>query len=738
MRLYLPVKRFSPAVRLGVSLMCLLRGFVVARNQVTLLEALPNVLLNVINACGVFLSEEECDAKLKPIIRRVLVQQSLSERALLAISGTQGAGKTTLLKHLYGLDDSEAGWLQGNAGRGEKHPILVTEGNTEHTYGIIKTFSGEVGQKTIKEEPLTQRFSTLKEAQEEFRRAAADRDGNAGELMLELKVPPKLKLGDRKGWILLPGYEKSDNESLAWQDTMKAVASSAYGAIIVTDENRLAGNQEDLIRDTRTKYFESMKPVVVITRTEDKTDEECEQLKELAAKIFSLEKERVVCTGVKDDDAAYMEKWKGELFDIVGRCAGQEGKGGGNLRHQELVYLIDKELRNVLASIKKDVSSHILGNIEDGEIEKWIENVLENFDKAKEKFYRKYEKAVISAVDQNMIEANENLLKILVEKSEGVVNHIGNFFKKETSKILRVQSFVEEAVKRSDEVRSLGDLVDDEVSQPIRRVLGGSIANGKQDDVRIMEYDKGGEVESSGTPAHALMVLSSDSKVNGRIDGLDKAVQALPAMATEIVHSLSHYEPFQNALRKVPIDLKNGGAISYVNPVQHFTDNVGDAFDRTREMGKVCKSFQELLGKKAPKVGLAGRVIAGTLGVEAAAGGGAAFLSGGPITLAAGAIFATGYLGVSMMQEARVHDRANREAALGMLESIRSARINVYLSNFDDVMESTRDGLNNLLKKRYNVSEKFSRKDRAIRSIVIAQQIREELHEVLGENINVC
>lgn len=702
--------------------------------RLSLLDNLIHSLMTVMGSCHPYLNEEECDNKLKPAIRRILLQKALGERALLAISGTQGAGKTTLIKNLYGLSDEDAKWFQANQGRGEKHPILITEHLEGQIEGIIKVFTKDAdGNRTLKDITLREKYDTLEAAQAEFCRAAADRDNNAGEVMLELRLPPRFNLGKDRGWVLLPGYEKSDGDSQSWQDTMSAVAANAYGAVIVTDDKRLAGDQATLIRDTSMNHLDGMRPIVVVTRTEDKSEEACQELRERASKIFSIESNRVVCSGSKDDPA-YMKKWQDTFKDTAKNFVGGEGRGSGNARSLTLAKLINSDLRTALAGIKRDVSDQVLINEVDDPSEKWVEKLMETFDEAERKFRRRYERDIRNAIADSAAGVQEAVLKNLADGHEGMVRNVVNFFRSDTKQLLELQDIVKKNVNEAERNKPLGQAVSQAVRGRLHSVLGGSandIGRG------LLSYEKGDDPDKEGTPSFALITLyKNDEQKVGKIEGLEKAVEALPALATNFALELSQFEPLQKEIRGSVDGWTGERSVSSINVMRHIADNLGDATEQATNAHRILSDFTKNLGTKSPSFrgGLLGAIV-GTVGAEAA---GSAILAGGPLTLAAGGIFAAGYLGAQLVQDAKATDRANRVTALEMFEGFKQSRFDLYMESYAELMETTRENFRTQLQKRYKISNKIGKKDRAFRSIAIAQELREQLHEELNTDLHVA
>ena len=309
-----------------------------------------------------------------------------------------------------------------------------------------------------------------------------------------------------------------------------------------------------------------------------------------------------------------------------------------------------------------------------------------------------------------------------------------NVYKSDTKQLLKLQDIVKKSVNEADEKKPLGQEVSQAVRGRLQRILGGSLNDG---GVGLLSYAKGGDPSKEDTPSYALVDLykNDDQKIE-KLNGLETAVEALPALAFNYALELSQFEPLQKEIRGSVKGWTGEHSVASINVVQHISDNLGDATKQTTKAHGILKDFTKSLGVKGPafKGGVVGAFV-GTVGAEAA---GSAMLGGGPLTLAAGGIFAAGYLGAQLVQKAKATDRANRETALQMLEGVHQNRVDLYMESYDEVMVTARENFRAQLQKRYKIMDKIGKKDRAFRCIAIAQELREQLHEELDTDLHVA
>jgi len=736
-----------------------------------LLPRLYQALANIVAAadavvdCPINDEGESVEEVFRPIMRRLLLCQKLGQYSLLAIAGTQGAGKTTLIKSLYDLDGEDAAWLKPNEGRGEVYSILITEGEpTAPAEGFVWKLEKIVDRRQVVRVPLLDGTRTVKEAQQEFQRACSE--GNAEELLVELRVPGKLNLGDRKGWLLLPGYEARTRDNETWQATMRAALAGASGSIIVTDETRLARDQSDLARDAISAAVGDLAPVVVVTKTEGIRDD-AERLGDLearAAEAFGVPARRVQCIGLADDPE-YTRKWREELKEKIEQFVLESGGGTQDLWRSALSDLVRRDLKQALKGLNQRLRIVLATHEEENAQTDFLRGDLEIFDRAVAALRGKYDTQIGRAVAVHTDEAVKWMEKHLAAEFEGLKNNVASFFKGESERIIKLKAAVAQADKHAG---TLAPLVAAALKTPIEKILNPQLLGQPEKAKALTVHDSSsgqeyevipwagkGDVKAQNSPAHALVTLFPDKEPDKEQEGLGKrpvgledALKMLPAFTLERTRVAS----------AMPLTPRTGQAEAPLafNPLESALANLGPAADNARSLMRIVAATilavdvaelgEQAIDPAAPEVGN-GDVgpdeapsdesgmpgMAQTLGVAVSTKAAAGLLTN-PVFLTGTAIVAAGYLTISMFQEIRLSDRANRVSALGMLQRVGEFRHRQYMDAYDDTMESMRTYLEAKLRGRYRISNSLDKKDRIVHAIAVAQQLREEFADGLEDS----
>lgn len=686
---------------------------------VTLITACDAVIDGSINDKG-----ETAEEALRPIIRRLLLSQTLGKYSLLAIAGTQGAGKTTLVKSLYELTGEDAGWLEANEGRGETYPILITE-NSDATSaeGFVWTLEQDGDHKKIVRKSLLTNGNSLKEAQEYFKHATEEQEGN--ELLAELCLPGRLGLGKRKGWLLLPGYEARTAENNVWQETMRAALAGATGSIVVTDQTRLARDQADLARETIKNVLDGIEPLIVITKTENiqNNQEKLKELQERAVEAFGVTMERVQCVGGTEDQN-YAAVWREELKKKINAFVTQEGGGSEAVRHRALSILIGSDLKRTLSDISRSVrlACAVSDGVEDQSEQ--LNSFLDTFDNSARKLRVKYKKAIENSIKSHTNKSEKYLKEKLAKEFEGVTNNIVSFFSSDTKQILKLENAVSEADSQGG---NLALETAEALEEPVRKILTQSSLpedsktkkylqiTGPEDKkpYTVVPWTNGGEISNPDSPAYALVTLFSSNEkqfLEEKLTGLEDAIKMLPALTLELARLGS----------KVPasyVDEPKSG-ISVFNPVEYAAKQIRPSVSTAQTLMKTAAQVMLVTDIASAGAGAGGIAATGLLA--------------GPVAIAGTALLAVGYLGANMLQEARGHDRANRATGLTMLRNAQSVRLQEYMDVFDDLMDTARENIRDVMKRRYKISDGLAKKDHVMHALSIAKEMREELVEELA------
>ena len=700
-----------------------------------LLARLNHALASIVTACDAVADGpindkgETVEQALRPIMRRLLLSQTLGKYSLLAVAGTQGAGKTTLIKSLYDLKGEDAGWLKANEGRGEIYPILITEGDpAAPAEGLVWKLEKSGDRRTVVQRSLLDGTRTIDEAQQEFRRAVSERDTD--ELLVELRVPGQLRLGHRKGWLLLPGYEARTAENEAWQSTMRAALTGASGSIVVTDETRLARDQSDLICDAVKSALNNMKPVVVVTKTEHlrKDPVRLGALEMRAAEVFDVPLRRVQCIGISDDPG-YIDTWREALKEKITQFITEAGGGTQEVRHAALDELVRRDLKRALADVNRHVRIALGAQSGADAQAETLRETLEIFDESAARLRKKYYKVVCEVMNRHTNKSKHYFRERIAGELEGIRNHISHFFDTDTGRLLRLQTVIAEADKQEDKRASELAAA---LAEPIRQVLTvsqrfGHLQEpeklqviGPTDDKQyeVVPWTGGGDVRQSASPSHALVTLFSPTggpELGEKLFGLEEAVKMFPALALEWARVASQVPATR-------VDALTQGA-SVVDPIAYTLQALGPATENAQNLMKTVAQAMLAMDVASAGAGAAGAAVGGVLA--------------SPMVIAGTALLAVGYLATNMFQEVRTHDRANRDVGEAMLAGLCNARIQQYLDVYDDLMEKARDNLEQALRRRYRISDVLATRDRLVHAIALAKQFREELTEELNVVLDV-
>ena len=232
-------------------------------------------------------------------LRKLSVASAVQNKRVICISGLQGAGKTTLMRNFYGLDDT---YLNSTRGRGERIPVFITEKKdiTSPVAHAIKIEKGQDGRYIRREETID-----AKDYEE------ASRGEASNTMFLELKVPCQHTFSEGISFMLLPGYEKKNDD---WKTLIDFSVNSSDAAVFVFDSTSFSGaDNDDYLRKIEERFGKNL--IYVITHSDESPDDNAE-VKETCMEVLGIkssEKDRIVCVGDYRDDTkrkAWIEEFK--------------------------------------------------------------------------------------------------------------------------------------------------------------------------------------------------------------------------------------------------------------------------------------------------------------------------------------------------------------------------------------------------------------------------------------------
>ena len=702
----------------------------------------PEILLKDLNAAlrelrgaATRLNEERLNDELLPVMRRLLLAEVIGNTWIMAIGGSQGAGKTTLLSTLYRLSGEDAQWLKPNEGRGEKLPVLVLEDATiTKVQGAVRRLQDTGNHYQLIEDDVSI---------PKFQEAVSASDPEV--LLPVLKVPQRYFSRPNQAWLLLPGYEPQDRENKAWQELMRQALVAAAGCVIVTDETRMANQQQvDIVKDMMSNELSGAQALVVISKTEAARaqPERLEELRSTAQRVFGIAEKHVLCAGA--DDPSYVDEWL-PLLTVAIEDLSLSGGGDRKAQLARLEEALGRDLTRALNLIRTKSQLFFLQRDggEDGPREV-LKGCTEAFEEARDQLRSRYQDEVKRFLDEQLESAWVELQKHLVNNHEGFQNIVTGAFDTVTESQQRIESDVSSAWRSG---RPVLERHAEAVSRLTRRALGAPedkpcLPGGSMLQQLGYVNDKN-EPEPWKRPDQNdqknLQIIFSRPKPSDELSAdrvtkdFKRTVELLPALAMEYVRAAS----LMPALVGVhPDSLTEASATERSDLISLSVDKLKDGVTLGQT---VLRSIATILAIDIASDGeidvinaLGGKAEVDTAAEGTAAGSAAAALGG--VGAAVIGVVAVGYLAYSAMQEVRRHDAKGRALAHQLLLNIKDHHQRHFMHHFDSLMGQVRSRLVQRLRERYRLDEFLMEQDRLAKALADARALQRDLLDELGRS----
>ena len=705
-----------------------------------LLKSLNNALRRLRGACTV-LGNDELDDKLLDAMRRLLLAEILGDTWIVAMGGSQGAGKTTLMASMYDLRGDGPRWLQGNEGRGEKMPVLIQEvDGLAHPQGYVRRLVEDKSSKTFKLEDAIVDV-------DKFQRAVCD--PAAEDLLPVLCVPRRYFKRENQAWLLLPGYEKQERSNRSWQELMRQALIGAGGCIIVTDETRMANQQQlEIVKDMLQNELRNCKPYIVISKTEAHRHNEkrLTELRASAQSTFQVDAElaakQIILSGT--DDPSYVAEWMPLLVSAIDDL-NFTGQSNRHLQMEHLSAIVGKDLSRVLNDIRSKSRLYFSSDRGGaGEGAQVLEDVLEKFDDAVESLREKHHKAVESIANAAFVAAAASMNQTLAADHEGFKNWLANAFNTTSETKVQMQALVSKSWQKaaptyfsgysnalarltSDRLGRLSEEGSREVSPEVplltqpQNLIRLAYVHPSGQPVRYARLNQ--EVVSD---IRILLGNSSQEEEKVHQDAskqLGISVALLPAITLEYSR-LAFGMPEVCGIKpdySEPVD--GNGANHVADGVQSLRTGV--------ELGKTAiKSFAAVLAVDVASDGDSD--ILGALTTPSAPGDGAPTFPVGvasmhPAAIAVTAVVAAAYVTSVAVTRLRTFEREASAQAHNMLASVRDHHVEHMKTHFDNSMSLVRERVKEKIRKRYRMDEALMEKDRLAAAIAEVSSITSDL-----------
>ncbi|HCK0565133.1 TPA: hypothetical protein NII30_003631 [Pseudomonas aeruginosa] len=675
-----------------------------------LIKNLEHAVAGVLDVVAGLDSRSAHRTTLKSVLRKLRITRELSSLYYICVAGSQSAGKTRLVRELYELN-GEHEWLVDNQGRGERVPVFILETDCTAPYAVgVRYKAGPDGS----EEEALDKAS--------FRRIVSAYDVNDDYLFTKLYVPKRYFAAQSFGLVLLPGYETLNRENAEWQGLMRHTLIHSLGSVLVTDRTRIADNaQLRILDDLRSKYFPDRKPVIAVTKTETLEGQQIEELTATVADVFGVpseERDRIVCTGVSDDD--YRTRWARSIMDVVGKYA-LSSAGSESVRIEELERILNDELDNVSAALREEAAGE---GISEHLKERQVEKVRAAFRKASDRYRRGYSKELRN----NMMGYASHTISIAmaryVAEEEGFkakLRQAGNFLAFQSGE--HEQRFHERIV---DCWNSVGDNAQSPLISDYRAITDMSR---KELDIEPPEEGKldlpqqslqnligHGEARQNITDEkllelrHDLRLLIGQNlaeKESNELqllkgEQLEEVLRQLPAMTMEYVRISQAI-----ALRKPELLNKELANFDF-NKLQQEIE---------RELPQAQKTFGPLI-KSIAAIMAVDVAIDGQFDVlNTITGGSAAAGLGASLSMAAAGAIALGFIAYKTANQVQAYDAAKKGFIRESLTHFAETHIQKSLELYDDLMENLDDRMTRNLRLAYGLGGELTKHDSLTRNL---------------------
>ena len=705
-----------------------------------LLKSLNNALRRLRGACTV-LGNDELDDKLLDAMRRLLLAEILGDTWIVAMGGSQGAGKTTLMASMYDLRGDGPRWLQGNEGRGEKMPVLIQEvDGLAHPQGYVRRLVEDKSSKTFKLEDAIVDV-------DKFQRAVCDPD--AKDLLPVLCVPRRYFKRENQAWLLLPGYEKQERSNRSWQELMRQALIGAGGCIIVTDETRMANQQQlEIVKDMLQNELRNCKPYIVISKTEAHRHNEkrLAELRTSAQSTFQVDAElaakQIILSGT--DDPSYVEEWMPLLVSAIDDL-NFTGQSNRHLQMEHLSAIVGKDLSRVLNDIRSKSRLYFSSDRGGaGEGAQVLEDVLEKFDDAVESLREKHHKAVESIANAAFVAAAASMNQTLAADHEGFKNWLANAFNTTSETKVQMQALVSKSWQKA--APTYFSAYSNALARLTSEKLGRLSEEGNREDspeVPLLAQPQNlirlAYVHPSGKPARYArlnqevvsdirILLGNSSQEEEKVHQdaskqLGISVALLPAITLE--YSRLAFGMPEVCGIKPDYSEPVGG-----NGANHVADGV-QSLQTGVELGKTAiKSFAAVLAVDVVSDGDSD--ILGALSTPSVPGDGAPTFPVGvasmhPAAIAVTAVVAAAYVTSVAVTRLRTFEREASAQAHNMLASVRDHHVEHMKTHFDNSMSLVRERVKEKIRTRYRMDEALMKKDRLAAAIAEVSSITSDL-----------
>jgi hypothetical protein len=669
------------------------------------LKSFNNRILNLLNSVEI-LDNTEINKSLRLIYRKLSISELLFEKYIISISGLQGIGKTTLLKQIYGIPDDI---LPENIGRGEQLPVLITESDIS-----------EISLNVSRLKEINERFITVSESIEKEEFFKISKNPDPSDLILELKVPNKIFNSENKSFLLLPGFEGTQNDR---EDLVYHSLISSATCLFLFNESACAKESNKNILDEINTKFEKAKPIFITTFSDTSIDEN-ESLKNNLIEKFNLhnEEDRVICVGTgkyKDTDKNRMDDWLPKLVESLSKYS----QNTSQFRKSQIINLrnlIDDELGQILEAIeevndRKDLKADLI-------FIKKIKEPLEVMDKQIKSIRKKY----IKVLDEKLVNFTDKPIKKI---KENIRDESGW---KKTKKML-VGKSMEDIIIFENAISDYWNNSNGYGMNELHTiVLNNLLTNG-------FPFHNNLEIENPQIEKKLLLGDFSQPE-NSNCAVSEETVNDVSILFSPKKIDLQFSEKLNHSIKTLPLLYLEFIRIGGINP---------QLFDLGKHNLSSEDKIKEVFGDTDFLQSKANLILPGIfaiLGIDAIDGeidsvtalssalGVKSTIIAGTLLTGAGLIGA-GIMVKSIITQINKAEIEDAEMAKTIIYGLKDRYYAYYISLFDDMMDDLISFVMDKLYERYHVDKAVSRNEYLIKTIADVKEDRYNLNQLLNRQI---
>lgn len=554
----------------------------------------------------------------------------------------------------------------------------------------------------------------------------------------------------------MPGYELETRENEKWQELMRHTLTHALGCILVTDETRLAANSSlKILNDLRSKYLEYRHPIIAVTKTENLTDEQRQELKETVAEVFKFSGQRqanIVLTGANNDE--YKSRWEQALIFAIYNST-LSSRESENAKYSELDEILSNDIDFIIDQVEDALLSMGLKSAVGKD--KTVEEILSKFDEAKEKFKRVYSRKLVAQTQSYVNVAIQSAEKSYKNNEEG----FGNWLKNTTNTLIQNS----DSSRHKERIRQFWlDNHNLDNSQP-RTIIESNLLALSYLSKEQLKLDIAIDFKRNGTLVTNTQEILGDDTSHEKIalfdkpevkDGLNLLFRPNLVLTERDKIKFDENSDFPKAIALVPAVVMEYARIMQIAIVATPSINIEKGMSESQLIENIAKSTSEGLPKFKESFIPIMRTMATILAVDivvdaeidtipalisAISGSSAATGStatagaagiGGTVSMVAAGVIIAGYLAYQIGKETEHYHNSQKEYIAAVLGHYGDANVQTALEQYDDVMDNIREVIRNNLEKAYGLNQDLLKKDTIYRCLNTVKNSQENLQRLLS------